>query len=109
MVLSSFFILIILFDGERILLCRWIVVVAAILGWVCGRGCGLCLRFGMFLGLVIGYWLGLLCMFSFSVFSGHVRACGFWGLCGVLGLFLLMRSVELCIVFILIFSQLGRS
>ena len=52
---------------------------AAILGSVCGRDCRLYLRFGMFLGLVIGCWLGLLCMFSFSVFSGHVRACGFWG------------------------------
>ena len=41
---------------------------AAILGLVCGRDCGLWLRFGIFLGLVIGCWLGLLCMFSFSVF-----------------------------------------
>ena len=44
------------------------MVVAAILDSVCGRGCGLWLRFGIFLGLVIGCWLGLLCMFSFSVF-----------------------------------------
>ena len=41
---------------------------AAILDLVCGRGCGLWLQFGIFLGLVIGCWLGLLCMFSFSVF-----------------------------------------
>ena len=72
---------------------------AAILGSVCGRDCGLWLGFGIFLGLVIGCWLGWLCMFSFSVFWSC--ACvGLWGLCGVLGLFLLMCSVELCIVFI---------
>ena len=41
---------------------------AVILGSVCGRDCGLWLRFGIFLGLVIDCWLGLLCMFSFSVF-----------------------------------------